>query len=304
MASKAERLARAAKARAILGLGDDDGPRTKGQDASLHAVVEQSKPGAKKRAEGRNTRDRGEPDRRSSADGAPAPRASDKAIRKPKRSKRAVQKGAPLDNDNQGEQKPRNELADGAGSPGSGVGQHNGADDGPPAFIDSRHWPKKHEHGSIKRGDSVWYCNQRYYVEWAPDHWSKGCYARLSNQKVHPDPLRPLPSDSPSQTLVSFCVHADALELAPVAAKPFQKDPTRAAIARMERARAGQKDTGDEVALTLREAKTIEDVYRIGAKYLGVKVQELKDRYGHLNPGQQRMNVGNKMRAHWRKHHA
>ena len=150
----------------------------------------------------------------------------------------------------------------------------------------------------------MWYCNQRYYVEWAADDWKKAAHVRICNQKVHPDPVRPLPSDSPSKTLVSFCVHADCLELAPVAAKPYQKDPTKADLARAERASQGVKDAGDEVALLLREAKSLEDVYKIGAKYLSMKAQDLKDRYAHLNPGQQRMNVGNKMRAFWRKQHA
>lgn len=62
-------------------------------------------------------------------------------------------------------------------------------------------------------------------------------------------------------------------------------------------------DNGDAVALMLRGAD-LDTVYKIGAKELGVSEQELRTKYAHLNPGQQRMNVGNRVRAAIRKREA
>lgn len=59
-------------------------------------------------------------------------------------------------------------------------------------------------------------------------------------------------------------------------------------------------DNGDAVALLLRGAD-LETVYSIGAKELGVSVEALKAKYQHLNPGQQRMNIGNRVRGALRK---
>lgn len=58
-------------------------------------------------------------------------------------------------------------------------------------------------------------------------------------------------------------------------------------------------DNGDRVATTLREV-TLEQVYKICARELGESVEALKTRYSHLNPGMQRMNLGNKLRAFYR----
>lgn len=62
-------------------------------------------------------------------------------------------------------------------------------------------------------------------------------------------------------------------------------------------------DNGDTIAQMLRGAD-LETVYKIGAKELKVTVEELKKKYGHLNPGQQRMNVGNRIRGAIRKREA
>jgi hypothetical protein len=62
-------------------------------------------------------------------------------------------------------------------------------------------------------------------------------------------------------------------------------------------------DNGDSVALLLRGAD-LETVYQIGARELGVTVTELKTKYAHLNPGQQRMNVGNRVRGAIKKREA
>ena len=74
-----------------------------------------------------------------------------------------------------------------------------------------------------------------------------------------------------------------------------------AAEERKERAKQGIHDVGDEVATLLRACKTLEDVYKAGAKFLELQVSDLRAKYQHLNNGQQRMNIGNRMRAKWKK---
>lgn len=54
-------------------------------------------------------------------------------------------------------------------------------------------------------------------------------------------------------------------------------------------------DVADKVANRLR-GKTLEEAYEVAAKALGESVKALAAKYGHLNPGQQRMNLGNRMR--------
>ena len=58
-------------------------------------------------------------------------------------------------------------------------------------------------------------------------------------------------------------------------------------------------DNGDGVASTLRNF-ALEAVYKVTAKEIGESVEALKAKYGHLNPGMQRMNLGNRLRAHYR----
>lgn len=56
-------------------------------------------------------------------------------------------------------------------------------------------------------------------------------------------------------------------------------------------------DSGDEVAVALR-GKDLAQVYEVVAKRIGESVPALKKKYGHLNLGQQRMNLGNRLRGH------
>lgn len=56
------------------------------------------------------------------------------------------------------------------------------------------------------------------------------------------------------------------------------------------------KDNADEVAIMLR-GKTLDEVYEIAESWLIISADDLKARYAHLNAGQQRMNVGNRLRA-------
>lgn len=55
-------------------------------------------------------------------------------------------------------------------------------------------------------------------------------------------------------------------------------------------------DTGDDVAVKLR-GMDLAEVYEFAATKLDVSVRSLKEKYGHLNAGQQRMNLGNRIRG-------
>lgn len=55
-------------------------------------------------------------------------------------------------------------------------------------------------------------------------------------------------------------------------------------------------DNGDETAQKLR-AKSLEEVYDMAAKAADVSVRSLKEKYKNLNPGMQRMALGNRIRA-------
>lgn len=54
-------------------------------------------------------------------------------------------------------------------------------------------------------------------------------------------------------------------------------------------------DCGDDTAQALR-GKDLESVYAAVAKKLKVPEKELRDKYKHLNPGMQRMSLGNRLR--------
>lgn len=55
-------------------------------------------------------------------------------------------------------------------------------------------------------------------------------------------------------------------------------------------------DAGDRVATNLR-GKGLDEVYEIAAQVLEESAASLQSRYEHLNPGMQRMNLGNRIRA-------
>lgn len=55
-------------------------------------------------------------------------------------------------------------------------------------------------------------------------------------------------------------------------------------------------NNGDEIATKL-AGKTLDDVYAFAAKTLKVDEKELRSKYKNLNPGMQRMNLGNRVRG-------
>lgn len=60
-------------------------------------------------------------------------------------------------------------------------------------------------------------------------------------------------------------------------------------------------DNGDEVAKRLREVEP-EDIYTVVASVMGEEVAaDWAAKYKHLNPGMQRMNVGNRLRGHFNR---
>jgi len=153
---------------------------------------------------------------------------------------------------------------------------------------------KRYKEGDLKVGDSVWYRGERYWIEFLSNGFYTNMYARISDRPSRPGIPTP---DGAS----SFCVHLDLLDLAPQVKNIYAGAPTMAAEERKERAKQGIHDVGDEVATLLRACKTLEDVYKVGAKFLELQVSDLRAKYQHLNNGQQRMNIGNRMRAKWKK---
>jgi hypothetical protein len=148
-----------------------------------------------------------------------------------------------------------------------------------------------------KRGDLVFYRGKRMWVQVAhPFDVSR--YVRICDHRIRAEAEPETWHDKDHRE--SFYVHADELALAPPV-RSLTNLPTVASAARAERAKAGIRDVGDPVAVLLRDCGSLGDVYTVAATFLGVPVAELQARYSHLNPGQQRMNLGNRMRAKWRK---
>lgn len=169
-------------------------------------------------------------------------------------------------------------------------------------------------------GTPVYYKNERYFVECSPTDWSRGVNIRITDQRIRmPEGCHV--SHSPLMGVISvyhagkeqigderysFFVHADLLTLAPVVTvkQELAGGVTKASLDRAAMRKAGQHDIGDEVAKLLREAGSLDGVYEVASKYLVESVTTLRKKYGHLNPGQQRMNLGNRMRSAWKKMHS
>jgi hypothetical protein len=171
----------------------------------------------------------------------------------------------------------------------------------PPPFVPNvrtpDQWPKKHEPGSLKTGDSVWYGEERWWIVNAPPTWEPTSFVCVSDQALRPN------AAIPSGVKVQM-VHADLLELAPTKRGPLlsSAQPTKHAIETRERMKKeGLTDIGDVVAEKLRN-KTLDEAYAIAAEFVKIPENELRAKYVKLNPGQQRMNLGNRMRGWLKKH--
>lgn len=162
-----------------------------------------------------------------------------------------------------------------------------------PEEISNDKYPKRFTPEDFPVGQSVWYKDERFYVEATPPSWAESCFIRIGDQRFDPD--RPNTLHEKRNTL---CVHADLLDLAPVSRNRFGRQPTKSAVEKRTKMRMeGARDNGDEVAVMLRACATLEDVYKAAAKYLGKKEAELRDKYKHLDNGRQRMCLGNLMRG-------
>lgn len=153
-------------------------------------------------------------------------------------------------------------------------------------------------------GDLVFYHGDRMWVEWAPPNWEGTLHIRIRDSRVPRGSDGRPQFDRLTDKCVSQCVHPDLCTAVPADYNQrATRLPTVAGVARKERAKQGIKDTGDDVALMLRSCDTLDKVYKAASAYLAVAVDELKAKYSHLNNGQQRMNLGNRMRSKWRKEH-
>lgn len=83
--------------------------------------------------------------------------------------------------------------------------------------------------------------------------------------------------------------------------KPVMTEETKKRLRSYAKDRV--RDNGDPISQMLRKAVTLDETYAAGAEYLGLPEAELRARYGHLNHGQQRMNIGNLMRGKFRRDH-
>ncbi len=147
------------------------------------------------------------------------------------------------------------------------------------------------------RGDLVFYRNERFWVEVSTLSFMESVWIRIGDR-------RPLRDGLFDDKRVSFYVHVDELTAVPADYnKRAARLPTLASIARADRAKKGERDVGDDVAIRLRSCNSLEETYIVASEYLGVPTAELRAKYERLNPGQQRMNLGNRMRAKWKKEH-
>ena len=142
----------------------------------------------------------------------------------------------------------------------------------------------------LRIGDSVWYRDVRYWLERVPDSFDGVAFVRISD--------RPLSRDGNTPThCVSFAVPAVMVTPAPTTNNRYARQPTKAALATRERQKiSGIDDCGDEVAILMRDCKGLDGAYELVARRLCVPEDTLRHKYGHLNPGQQRMCVSNLLR--------
>lgn len=126
-----------------------------------------------------------------------------------------------------------------------------------------------------------------------PVAWVNEIFAQAAAANALPEPKKPT-------------AKAGRTPAAPRARKPLSERKNgvidSAYLGKYQSYKRGTKssfDNGDGVASVLRDL-TLELVYKAVAKEVQESVEALRARYGHLNAGMQRMNLGNKLRAHYR----
>lgn len=139
-------------------------------------------------------------------------------------------------------------------------------------------------------GDSVFYREQRHWVETIGEN-----FIRIADTHIRPE--APAPT-----TRSSFYVPRGMVSEAPMTRNKYGRQPTKKAIDRRERQKVeGIRDNGDEVAVLLRECKSLDDVFTLAAKHLGETDAALRAKYDHLDNGRKRMTLGNRLRGHFKK---
>jgi hypothetical protein len=152
---------------------------------------------------------------------------------------------------------------------------------------------KKYQPADLLAGTAVFYRGERYFIESCPKSWDYSAHVYISDIKTRE-------GEGTAKTANRFGVHPDLLELAPTIKGFNAKQPTqKAVIAKADREAKGIKDAGDIVAETLR-GLDLDQKYAVAAAFMLEEEQDLRDKYGRLNPGQQSMNLSNRMRA-WLK---
>lgn len=143
----------------------------------------------------------------------------------------------------------------------------------------------------------MFYENKRHYVERSPVSWAESVFVCIGDDSNAARPNAVL-----NEQRESFYVHGDLLTKVDAHANRHSaRLPTVASVARAARARVGVRDAGDEIATLLRKCGSLEEVYTAASEYLSEGVATLHTKYDKLNPGQQRMVLGNRMRAKWKK---
>lgn len=121
--------------------------------------------------------------------------------------------------------------------------------------------------------------------------------------KVRNGELSPLKAVEPAKPAkpAKAAVESDEGEGDDVDARLIKADLTRYVTTPEVKTASGRValDNADRVAIELR-GLDLSEVYRTVANVLGVTQVSLKDRYGHLNAGMQRMNLGNRLRKAYR----
>ena len=78
--------------------------------------------------------------------------------------------------------------------------------------------------------------------------------------------------------------------------KTVVRPNTEAYVSARSASGAKTQHNGDPVAVALQGA-TLEECYGLAAESMDSSDKELKEKYGHLNDGMQRMNLGNRIRG-------
>lgn len=169
--------------------------------------------------------------------------------------------------------------------------------------LDPNKAPKKNTIGpaddQLHVGALVFYHGERWFVSVCPDSWEETHHIRITNKPL----MRNTTTHGLSEDQKAECqyCHGDCVTTVPDAPKGRKaRTATVKSIERERRAKAGVRDVGDEVANILRDL-TLEQMFETAAGYLNEPLQDLINKYAHLDNGRKRMVLGNRMRAKYKQ---